>query len=207
MPASHSAQEPSTTTKTTRGPSPQTIARWSSVTVPLMVVAVISWATYVVIAKLALADLTHREHGASIAVIVLLSLLLFLTVVAYIRIILAIYIEPGLVPLGNESADAKGRRSKTRRKGSKGEKKKLGANQHVGSTGVFEDEEGTTWAERQHGEKMKRLETYVPREVFVCDFEGLPLWCDKCSNWKPDRTHHCTDLGRCVRRMDHFCPW
>lgn len=44
-------------------------------------------------------------------------------------------------------------------------------------------------------------------DAFVCDYFGEPLWCDKCSNWKPDRTHHCKELGRCVRRMDHYCPW
>ncbi|KAF2846123.1 palmitoyltransferase PFA5 [Plenodomus tracheiphilus IPT5] len=43
--------------------------------------------------------------------------------------------------------------------------------------------------------------------AFICDYQGDPLWCDKCSNWKPDRTHHCKELGRCVRRMDHYCPW
>jgi palmitoyltransferase len=44
-------------------------------------------------------------------------------------------------------------------------------------------------------------------DAFICDYQGLPLWCDKCHNWKPDRTHHCKELGRCVRRMDHYCPW
>ena len=43
--------------------------------------------------------------------------------------------------------------------------------------------------------------------AYICDYEGMPLWCDKCHNWKPDRTHHCKELGRCVRKMDHYCPW
>ncbi|EOA84501.1 uncharacterized protein SETTUDRAFT_163432 [Exserohilum turcica Et28A] len=44
-------------------------------------------------------------------------------------------------------------------------------------------------------------------DAFISDYQGLPLWCDKCHNWKPDRTHHCKELGRCVRKMDHYCPW
>lgn len=44
-------------------------------------------------------------------------------------------------------------------------------------------------------------------DSYLCDYEGMPLWCDKCNIYKPDRTHHCKELDRCVRRMDHFCPW
>lgn len=45
------------------------------------------------------------------------------------------------------------------------------------------------------------------RDVFVCDQGGLPIWCNYCHNWKPDRAHHSRDIGRCTARMDHFCPW
>jgi palmitoyltransferase len=44
-------------------------------------------------------------------------------------------------------------------------------------------------------------------DAYICDYDGMPRWCHKCHNWKPDRTHHCKELGRCVRRMDHYCPW
>lgn len=44
-------------------------------------------------------------------------------------------------------------------------------------------------------------------DAFICDYQGIPLWCEKCHAWKPDRTHHCKELGRCVRKMDHYCPW
>ncbi|KAH9826557.1 palmitoyltransferase pfa5-like [Teratosphaeria destructans] len=45
------------------------------------------------------------------------------------------------------------------------------------------------------------------RDVFVCDQNGLPIYCKHCHNWKPDRTHHNQDVGRCTMKMDHFCPW
>jgi palmitoyltransferase len=44
-------------------------------------------------------------------------------------------------------------------------------------------------------------------DAYICDYEGIPLFCDKCRIYKPDRTHHCKELGRCVRKMDHYCPW
>ena len=51
------------------------------------------------------------------------------------------------------------------------------------------------------------VEEFWAKDAFVCDRSGLPLWCHTCGNWKPDRTHHSRDVGRCVAKMDHFCPW
>ncbi|KAF2202976.1 zf-DHHC-domain-containing protein [Delitschia confertaspora ATCC 74209] len=57
-------------------------------------------------------------------------------------------------------------------------------------------------------EKEEELDRYFERhEAFICDYQGKPRFCEKCNNYKPDRTHHCSQIGRCVRRMDHFCPW
>lgn len=51
------------------------------------------------------------------------------------------------------------------------------------------------------------LEDFYTKDAFVCDPSGLPKWCNTCHVWKPDRSHHCSDVGRCVAMMDHFCPW
>ena len=51
------------------------------------------------------------------------------------------------------------------------------------------------------------LEDFWRRDVFACDSYGYPIWCSQCNNWKPDRTHHNQDVGRCTMKMDHFCPW
>ncbi|CAK9438957.1 uncharacterized protein LODBEIA_P31810 [Lodderomyces beijingensis] len=32
-------------------------------------------------------------------------------------------------------------------------------------------------------------------------------FCTKCDCWKPDRTHHCSSSGKCILKMDHYCPW
>lgn len=31
--------------------------------------------------------------------------------------------------------------------------------------------------------------------------------CSRCETYRPPRAHHCRICGRCVRRMDHHCPW
>ncbi|KAF1960907.1 zf-DHHC-domain-containing protein [Byssothecium circinans] len=57
-------------------------------------------------------------------------------------------------------------------------------------------------------EKQSTSSRYFDKySAYVSDYEGRPQWCDKCHNYKPDRAHHCRELNRCVRRMDHYCPW
>lgn len=31
--------------------------------------------------------------------------------------------------------------------------------------------------------------------------------CPKCVSIKPERAHHCSVCRRCIRKMDHHCPW
>lgn len=51
------------------------------------------------------------------------------------------------------------------------------------------------------------LETFYTRDVFTCRSDGLPIWCSDCQNWKPERAHHSGEIKRCVKKMDHYCPW
>lgn len=56
-------------------------------------------------------------------------------------------------------------------------------------------------------EPAPSLKEFYQKDVFVCQGDGRPIWCSMCENWKPDRAHHCREIERCVRKMDHFCPW
>ncbi|CAI4221212.1 unnamed protein product [Auanema sp. JU1783] len=31
--------------------------------------------------------------------------------------------------------------------------------------------------------------------------------CQKCCSIKPEKAHHCSVCERCIKRMDHHCPW
>ncbi|RXG68306.1 E3 ubiquitin-protein ligase [Armadillidium vulgare] len=38
--------------------------------------------------------------------------------------------------------------------------------------------------------------------------EGQVIFkCPKCCSIKPQRAHHCSVCQRCIRKMDHHCPW
>ncbi|KAJ8603598.1 hypothetical protein CTAYLR_004852 [Chrysophaeum taylorii] len=32
-------------------------------------------------------------------------------------------------------------------------------------------------------------------------------WCHRCGSYKPPRAHHDSVTGRCIIKLDHYCPW
>ena len=51
------------------------------------------------------------------------------------------------------------------------------------------------------------LRYFLDMDVFECDIDGFPRWCSSCQQWKHDRSHHSSEAGRCIFKMDHYCPW
>ncbi|KAG2464880.1 ZDHC3 Palmitoyltransferase, partial [Polypterus senegalus] len=66
-----------------------------------------------------------------------------------------------------------------------------------------------------HGRAMLTDPGAVPKGNATKEFiESLQLKpgqvvykCPKCCSIKPDRAHHCSVCKRCIRKMDHHCPW
>ena len=44
------------------------------------------------------------------------------------------------------------------------------------------------------------------REFMVCEPNGVPMYCTTCRIFRPERTSHCAQKGRCVVKLDHYCP-
>jgi len=68
--------------------------------------------------------------------------------------------------------------------------------------------------ERETGKKEKYKNLWQKREltrIFTLEqkasSEKKLRFCKHCNTFKPDRTHHDSHLGRCVLKMDHYCPW
>ncbi|KAF6844282.1 palmitoyltransferase pfa5 [Colletotrichum musicola] len=172
--------------------STQCGSRWVTRIIPVIITATSAYATYVIVAYLGV-EYLHRargETGTAIATITIYLFFYLLTIVAYLRTFLKIKTDPGIVPLGPQAQLPSQQPSKRRNRRKEGDLESqpyfTGPDQNPDSPG---------------------LEEFYSRDVFVCEDDGRPKWCSECRNWKPDRAHHSSEVGRCVRKMDHYCPW
>ena len=133
-------------------------------------------------------------------------------VATYIRLMYNVLGSPGYLPFGAErvQADAALQRKHShgqRRRRKSGSRKvpdaekqeptevdmESAVNDHAGGKAFQLDPAG--------------LESFYTKDVFVCQEDGRPPYCSTCCQFKTDRAHHCREVDRCVRKMDHFCPW
>ncbi|KAF2085364.1 hypothetical protein K490DRAFT_58759 [Saccharata proteae CBS 121410] len=187
----------------------QKVNRWAAVIVPLILIAIVAWASYIVIVKVAvdryLAKSSGRDAGDGVAVIVVYCLVLALTALCYLRLLVTIWYNPGYMPRRAGSGSG----NTTTIDGSGLGSSPLLSSKHAQATGGHKHQGGlvpdyrnrigdgtVTFAEERLAAKMKNLDSFRPRQLFLVDGDGLPRWCLECACWKPDRTHHCSDLGR-----------
>lgn len=165
-------------------------------------------------------DRVRSRHGAGIAIIVVYFTLLLPMALTYFRLLQVITTDPGYIPLGSGA----GERSQSR-----APKEEHTITACCAPTTIAEKPQahedqmrasGLSRVPTQPYDGLDRkgisgrgtrppagLEKFYTKDVFVCQIDGLPRWCSVCCNWKPDRTHHCSEIDRCVSKMDHFCPW
>lgn len=154
--------------------------------------------------------LQKPRNAAAIGIIVGYSILLLFIAITYLRLVCTVIFNPGYVPRGPQWYAQNER--KTQLKRARDAIREIKSND-LDSNKTEKD--GETFSIAYCGEPRPLaqdetspfLEEFFGKEVYTCEGNGKPIWCPYCSNWKPDRAHHCREVGRCVRKMDHFCPW
>ena len=130
-----------------------------------------------------------HHHGTAIALIVLFFVTWFLSLAGYFRTFYRAQRNQGLVPLSE------------RRKAVVDQRQALPKKEQRDLEGQHD------WQPADLSPDSPGLERFYSKDIFVCEPDGRPRWCSLCWNWKPDRASHSSDLDRCVRKMDHLCPW
>ena len=169
--------------------------------IPLLLLALIGYSAFV-ITKVVAIDylLTRSRHNdyesrprSAAAVIAIYYILLIPLLVSYGRVVQTIITTPGYVPYGAGFYEHQAEAIDTlKEKHDRRHRRKSATRADL-------------------AEKPVRTAPSDPpfwqRDIFVCDADGRPPFCSTCFNYKPDRAHHCSEVQRCVLKMDHFCPW
>jgi palmitoyltransferase len=149
-------------------------------------------------------------------ILALYYLLLIIVVSTYIRLLYNVLVNPGYLPLGAERVRAEAKSKHSNHKHGKRRRRKSGSRARDAEKNNQPDANADVDLERginnHAGGKAYQLdslglESFYTKDVFVCQEDGRPPYCSSCCQFKTDRAHHCREVDRCVRKMDHFCPW
>ena len=180
---------------------------WTARIIPIVLLAIIVYSTWV-ITKIICIDylLTSRSipykpatQAPAIVILVLYYLLLFPLLICYARLMQTIITNPGYVPRSQQWYVQKAEKDRLKRK--------------QRSSQRWTQQESDEVEEKHRKNKDKSIEhgagedDFWHRDLFICQYDGRPPFCSQCFSWKLDRDHHCREVNRCVRKMDHFCPW
>jgi palmitoyltransferase len=124
---------------------------------------------------------------------------------SFLRLVYITMFDPPYVPLGPSAPPARRDRVSYKNKGkARHVENGIAMGEYdPGNTSEVTPEENKA----QNDPDSPGLELFYTKDVFTCVMDGRPSWCSSCANWKPDRAHHCSNSGRCIIKMDHFCPW
>lgn len=169
--------------------------------------------------------------GSAAAILLLYYLLLIPLLICYARLLQTIITNPGYVPRGaawyqqrkGEAAAARREHNRDyqsrRRTLPHDDTEKPSQPPQTWRANTQDPEAGgsnhsslfsTHKKQANHYSDGRNNSTEIPfwqRDIFVCNPDGRPPFCSSCLTHKPDRTHHCSEVDRCVLKMDHFCPW
>lgn len=188
--------------------------------IPIILIGIVGYVTWVVIV-LVCVDYLLKAHGTSntrrpstaIAIVVVYSILLLLLAFSYLRLLYTVISNPGFVPRGprwhsNQILQQR-MHNRNKRKITRLELEKTNGppTPATGSDGYAPAGGPPTSESTIDQSSSSNIREMYTKDLFSCEGDGRPIWCSTCLNFKPDRAHHCREVGRCVRKMDHFCPW
>jgi palmitoyltransferase len=158
----------------------------------------------------------HRipRAGTGAAIIVVYYVILFPVIVTYIRLLYNVVWNPGFLPRGSPSISKQHDTElpSHHHRDSKRRKKIHRRTRTLEKADTSEEVDVERCLDVNAGGKAYPLDTaglesFYTKDVFVCQPDGRPIYCSTCCQYKTDRAHHCREVDRCVRKMDHFCPW
>ncbi|KAJ4419307.1 palmitoyltransferase pfa5 [Neurospora sp. IMI 360204] len=173
--------------------------RWVTRFMPIFLAAVHGLGTYTVAKRVCVDHFLHRRQqpSAAIAFLVFYFITFVLMLLTYIRLFLVIQSNPGVVPLGQRAIWRLEKKEKEKPSWRRHKHKQTDDIEATAYSNVGPDEDPDS----------PGLESFYSKDVFICESDGKPRWCHSCCTWKPDRAHHCSEIDRCVKKMDHYCPW
>lgn len=145
----------------------------------------------------------HGQNRLAIAFVILYAIFFPLTFAPYVRILYTTQYNAGIVPW----TDARKRQEEERLEREKLQEKSRSWRSMCGPVAGDDDIEVGSWIPPDQHPDSPGLERFYSKNIFVCESDGRPKWCSECRAWKPDRASHSSELGHCVRKMDHLCPW
>ncbi|KAH1492770.1 palmitoyltransferase pfa5 [Aspergillus fumigatus] len=190
--------------------------------IPPILIGVFGYASYAITKPLCVDYLIHPAHhydrrsrsGAGAAILAIYYVLLIPALATYLRLLYNVVLSPGYLPRGTACAQNQTGSYGSKHRHRRHRRRKSG--HHLSKTTEKTDrsdggdvERGLEYSARAKAYPLdaEGLESFYTKDVFVCQPDGRPVYCSTCCQFKTDRAHHCREVDRCVRKMDHFCPW
>lgn len=151
--------------------------------------------------------------GTGAAILAIYYVLLIPVIATYLRLYYFVVWSPGYLPLGAQrlqeySKSEQSKRSHDRRRRRKSRSRGVEDTEKTDETdGDVERGLDSSAGGKAFPLDPAGLESFYTKDIFVCQEDGRPPYCSTCCQFKTDRAHHCREVDRCVRKMDHFCPW